>query len=259
MARSLLFGNGKERLRHMSIFNLPTAPAAKRNRILIVNCYLDDTRKSIARTHKVPPAMGPVYLAGAFSPKLCEVRLYNEQSAGPIEDENLLAWPDMRVLTGLTTALDRMKQLTAYARTKNARVIVVAGGPPIRALPRYSRRFFDYVCLGDIEELRQVIAEAFGKNYVADEMIPRYDLSDWIGRIGYAESSRYCNFRCSFCSLTGEGRGYQKYSLDFIRKQILAMGKKWHLFFIDNNFYGNDRNYFLARLELLREMRQEGY
>ena len=235
------------------------APSKIKKRVLIVNCYLDDIHRSIARSHKVPPAMGPVYLAGAFSRELCEVRLYNEQSSGPLKDEKLLSWPDMLVLTGLTTSLDRMLHWTAYARTQNEKVIVVAGGPPIRALPQYSSRFFDYVCLGDIEEMREVIADAFGKDYLADEMIPRYDLADWIGRIGYAESSRNCNFRCSFCSLTGEARGYQKYSLDNVRKQIMAMGKKWHLFFIDNNFYGNDRNYFLARLELLREMRREGY
>ncbi len=235
-----------------------TAPVKAKKKILIVNCYLDDTRRSVARSHKVPPSMGPVYLAGAFSRELCDIRLYNEQSSGPLRDEKLLGWPDMLVLTGLTTAMDRMLHWTAYARTKNEKVIVVAGGPPIRALPHYAQQFFDFCCLGDIEEMQAVIADAFGKNYLADEMIPRYDLCDWTGRMGYAESSRNCNFRCSFCSLTGEGRGYQKYSLDFVRKQILAMEKKWHLFFIDNNFYGNDRNYFLARLELLRELRREG-
>jgi hypothetical protein len=100
---------------HRSLFNSQFRPAANRKRVLIVNCYLDDSRQSIARTHKVPPAMGPVYLAGAFSCELCEVRLYNEQSSGPLKDEKLLSWPDMLVLTGLTTALDRMKHWTAYA------------------------------------------------------------------------------------------------------------------------------------------------
>src|SRR3990172_3671937 len=109
-----------------------------KKRILIVNAYVDDSRQSIARSNKIPPAMGPVYLASAFSRETCEVQLYNEQYSGPLEDERLFAWPDMLVLTGLNTALDRMKQLTAYARTKNPKVIVAAGGPPIRALPRYA-------------------------------------------------------------------------------------------------------------------------
>ena len=203
--------------------------------------------------------MGPAYLAGAFSRELCDVRLHCEMYSGPLEDPQLLGWPDMMVLTGLTTAFDRMLHLTAYARTKKKNVIVVAGGSPIRAFPRYSRRFFDYCCLGDIEEMSEVIADAFGKTYVAEEMLPRYDLAYWVGKIGHAESSRYCNFRCSFCTITAEGRGYQKYDLDYIRRQLLAMGKKDLVLFIDNNFYGNDRNYFLARLELIREMHRAGH
>lgn len=242
----------------MSIKTFIPRPRGRKN-VLIVNCYLDDSRQSIARTHKIPPAMGPVYLAGAFSPNLCEVRLYNEQSSGPLEDEKLLGWPDMLVFTGVNTSLDRMKQLTAYGRTKNPRLITVAGGPPIRALPRYSSRFFDYCCTGDIEQLQEVIRDAFGKEYATDEMTPRFDLANWIGKIGYAESTRYCNFHCAFCSLTGEGRSYRRYSLDYTRRQIVALGKRKYLFFIDNNFYGNDRNHFLARLELLREMRAQGY
>jgi hypothetical protein len=234
-------------------------PAHVKKRILIVNCYLDDSRESTPRPNKIPPAMGPVYLAGAFARESCDIRLHNEQTRGPLTDPALFAWADMVVLTGLTTALDRMKQVTAHARTKNPKVIVVAGGPPIRALPRYSSRFFDYCCLGDIEELQQVATAALGRDFVADEMTPRFDLADGIGRIGYVESTRYCNFHCAFCSLTGEARRYQKYSLDHIRRQILTLGKRKYLFFIDNNFYGNDRGFFLGRLHMLRELRREGY
>jgi hopanoid C-2 methylase len=151
-----------------------------------------------------------------------------------------------------------MLHLTAYARTLNNSVIVVAGGPAIRALPRYSELFFDYACTGDIEQLCEVIREAFGSSYLAEEMFPRFDLAYWIDRIGEMESSRNCNFRCSFCTLTGEGGGYRKYGLDAIRRDILAVGKHRFLFFIDNNFYGNDRAFFLERIDLLRELRQKG-
>ena len=232
---------------------------ARKKRILVVNCYFDDSHRRTRRPRKVPQPMGPVYLAGAFSPPLCEIRLYNEVASGPLEDEQLLGWPDMLVLTGLTNAFDRMLHLTAYARTKNPRVIVVAGGPSIRALPRRSQRVFDYACLGDIEQLGEVITDAFGRAFVAEEMRPRYDLAYWIGRLGYVETSRYCNFRCSFCSLTGEGRRYQSYSPDHIRDQILAMGKKDLVLLIDNNFYGNDRSHFLARVDLMKEMWQAGH
>src|ERR1700739_752780 len=96
-----------------------------RKRVLIVNCYFDDdSRQPRARTHKLPKPMGAAYLAGAFSPDCCDVRLYCEMYSGPLDDPRLLAWPDMLVMTGITTAFDRMLHLAAYARTFNDKVIV---------------------------------------------------------------------------------------------------------------------------------------
>jgi hypothetical protein len=229
-----------------------------RKRVLIVNCYFDDSRRPLRRTSKIPQAMGPVYLAGAFSPALCEVRVYTELYSGPLEDEALLAWPDMLVLTGLTNCFDRMLHLTAYARTKNPRVIVVAGGPSVRALPRLAEQFFDYCCTGDIEQLTDIIMDAFGPEFVAAEMLPRFDLAYWIGWLAHVESTRYCNFRCSFCSLTGEGRSYRTYELDYVRRQLLTMKRKYALF-IDNNFYGSDRQHFYRRIDLIDELRRAGH
>lgn len=228
-------------------------------RALVVNCYLDYSRQPVRRTTKIPQPVGPVFLAGAFSRELCEVRCYNELSSGPLEDKKLLSWPDMLVLTGLTHCFDRMLHLTAYARTRNPKVIVVAGGPAVRALPILSKRFFDYRCLGDIEELRDVIGEVWGERYAADRVLPRFDLGYWLKFVSYVESTRYCNFHCSFCSLTGERRRYQTYDLGNIREQILAAGKRKKLFFVDNNFYGNDREHFRKRVDLIGEMRRAGH
>ncbi len=200
-----------------------------------------------------------MYLAGAFNPELCEIRLFNEVASGPLLKEEMFSWPDLLVLTGLTNSFDRMLHLTAYLRTKNPKAIVAAGGPVIRALPLLAQRYFDYCCVGDIEEMQDVIADAFGLEYVAQEMLPRFDLAYWLRHINYVESTRNCNFRCSFCALTGEGNTYKKYDLDYTRKQIIALGKLRRLIFADNNFYGNDRGHFLARLELIKEMRVAGY
>ncbi|MGA8703597.1 MAG: radical SAM protein [Candidatus Sulfotelmatobacter sp.] len=219
-----------------------------------MNCYFDDLREDIPRTRKLPMAMGPAYLAGAFNRDFCDVRLYNEISSGSLEDPQLLSWPDMLVLTGLTTGFDRMLHVTAYARSSNPQVIVVAGGPGIRSFPRYARSFFDYCCLGDIEELGEVAREVFSEDVVAEEMTPRFDLAYWVSDVGHIESSRNCNFRCAFCSMTAESRGYQKYDLDYTRKQILAVDYKDFFLFIDNNFYGNDKNYFHERIRLLKQM-----
>lgn len=223
-------------------------------RILIVNCYFDDARQNLPRPTKIPKAMGPAFLAGAFHPRNCDVRLYCEMHSGALEDPDLLGWPDMVVLTGLTLAFDRMLHITAYARSRNPRVIVVAGGPAIRSFPQYASQFFDYCCQGEPEELMDVAREALGQEYVAEEMTPRLDLAYWMGRVACLESSRYCNFRCSFCSLTAENGRYWKYSLEQVRRQLEFMRPNQIVQFIDNNFYGNDRQFFLARVNMLREM-----
>ncbi|HSR71984.1 MAG TPA: cobalamin-dependent protein, partial [Kiloniellales bacterium] len=228
-----------------------------RKRILIVNAFFDEYRRTRGSPARVPRAMGPEYLAGAFAAERSDIRLYNEQYSGPLRDLALLAWCDMLVLTGVTTAFDRMRQLTAYVRALNPKAVVVAGGPPVRALPRLSQRIFDYACTGDVEELQGVIAAVFGESHVAAEIFPRYDLGPRRGLLGYVESSRNCNFRCSFCSLTGEGGRYRRYDLDYLQRQILATGKR-QIVFIDNNFYGNDRDYLMARLALLKELRAAG-
>jgi hypothetical protein len=229
-----------------------------RRRALVVNCYADETRRSVARTSKIPQTLGPIFLAGGLNPDLWEIRLYNELCHGPLEDARLLAWPDLLVLTGLTTAIDRMRQVTAYARTANPGVVVAGGGHAVRALPSYTGGFLDYACQGDVEEIRDVVAEAFGAEYAADEMVPRFDLADWIGPLGFAESSRYCNFRCSFCTLTGEGRAYRPYASRELRRQLKAAGRKKITTFLDNNFYGNNRRSFLDRVGCIRELREEG-
>jgi hypothetical protein len=232
-----------------------------RRRVLIVNTYFPEVRESI-RVPQVPNALAPVLLAGMLSPTAFDIRLYNEVSDGVLEvfAKDLLAWPDVVVFTGLTAAFDRMLQLSAYFRTLNPDVITVAGGIAIRALSSYSRRFFDYACTGDAGQLREVVREALGPEYVAEEPTPRYDLAHWMGRrIGYAESSRNCNFRCTFCSLTATGLGYEALSLDELRRQLVAMGPRDVICFQDNQFYGSDRGFFLERMALLRELRAAGH
>lgn len=223
-----------------------------------MNCYADETRRPVARTQKIPNALGPVFLAGGLNPERWEIRLYNEMSAGPLEDPDLLGWPDLLVLTGLTTSMDRMKQVTAYARTRNPRVVVAMGGHLARAFPRYCARYFDYVCQGDVEEIREVVRDAFGPEFVAEEMRPRYDLAPWIGWVGYAETTRNCNFGCNFCVLSAEGRPYTTSTADEMRLQLEALGPRRYVLFLDNNFYGSNRTSFRERVEVARQHWERG-
>ncbi|MBV8208020.1 MAG: cobalamin-dependent protein [Acidobacteria bacterium] len=223
-------------------------------RVLIVNCYFDDSRQSLPRPGKLPLPMGPAYLAGALSRERCDVRVYCEMASGPLHDAGLLAWPDMLVLTGITCAFDRMLHLAAYARSLNPKVVIAAGGPAIRAIPQFARRYFDYCCLGDVEELGEIARQVFGSEFAAEQCFPRFDLAYWIGTVAHLESSRNCNFRCGFCSLTAEGRGFRRLSLDYFERQLQAVERRQIALLIDNNFYGNDRPGFLDRVGVLRRM-----
>lgn len=223
-----------------------------------MNCYADETRRAVRRTGKVPQTLAPAFLAGGFNAERWELRLHNEHVDGPLADAALLGWADVLVLTGLTTSIDRMRMLTAYARTLNPEVLVVGGGHVARAFPVFCATFLDVVCQGDAEEIGDVIAGHFGPAYAAERFSPRIDLVHWMGRIGYAESTRYCNFKCSFCVLTAEHRRFSAHPLDAFREQLKAVGPRQYVIFIDNNFYGSSRSSFLERLAVVKDRWKAG-
>ena len=226
-------------------------------RVLIVVAHFDDTRNPNGRPNFIPQGLGHAYLAGVFNSKNVAVRIYSEFHSGPLRDEQIFAWPDMLVLTGVTSAFDRMRQLAAYARTKSPGCVVVAGGPAVRNLPISSAAAFDYASQGDIEELADIVLDVLGPDAVADVMLPRFDLLTWKSPVNYVETSRYCNFRCNFCALTAERRNYKIYDLDYVEHQIRSYRQRKPVLFIDNNFYGNNRSMFFQKLDLLKDLVKE--
>jgi hopanoid C-2 methylase len=226
-------------------------------KVLIVTCRFDEDRKGGSRPWRVPQAMAGAFVAGGFNPRLCEIRLYSELYSGPLADLDLLRWPDMLVLSGLQVDFDRFLHLTAYARTLNPNVIVVAGGSLVDVLPMFSRRFFDYCCGGPVEEIQDVIRDAFGADHVAETFTPRYDLAYWSRGVGLVESSRYCNFHCNFCTMSIGNHSYVNFDVQEVRRQILSTRRK-NIFFLDNNFYGNNLHQFESKLEMLTEMKRRG-
>ena len=229
-----------------------------RMRVLVVNCYFPERRQPLQLVNEVPQPLAPVFLAGAFNRDTCDVRIYNEVAHGFLEiyHPELLRWPDVVVFAGLTPAFDRMLHVSAHLRTSNPRVITIAGGLAIRSLPRYAKQFFDYTTTDDVESLLPIIEDALGTRYRAERIAPRYDLADYMGRwIGYVESSRNCNFRCSFCTLTADALPYRKQSTDYLREQLVALGRRELIHIQDNQFLSNDRAFLLERLALLKELR----
>ncbi|MFT4862664.1 MAG: radical SAM superfamily enzyme YgiQ (UPF0313 family) [Pseudohongiellaceae bacterium] len=245
---------------NVNVSNLNTCKSAIRKKVLIVNCYFPEARESIRRNNEIPDTAAPVLLAGYFNAENCDLKLYNEVNSGFIEvfKPELIDWPDMVVLTGLTAAFDRLLHVTAYIKSANPKAIVVAGGHAIRSLPTYSQQFFDYTCLGDVEEIQEVITDTFGADYVAEVFSPRYDLAYWMRHLGYVESTRNCNFRCGFCSLTAAGRPYQVTSNDYLERQLDNLGKRFAVVFNDNQLMGDGSKTFADRIQQVKRRIDQG-
>ncbi len=231
--------------------------AMAKAKIVIINCFSDKHRGTRGSPHFVPQSMAPVYLAGGFHPNSTEIYLYSEFFAGPFEALDRLRWADLLVLTGLNASFDRMRHIAAYARTVNPGIAIAVGGPLARVIPKLCERYFDYVCTGDVEQMGEVALDCFGPGYAAEVSFPRYDLMDWMRLVGYAETTRNCNFSCSFCSMTAENRPFMNYDVSFMRQQVESMGYKQCVMFIDQNLYGGPRDHFKARMVLMQELYDE--
>ncbi len=227
-------------------------------RALIVNGYFPEARQRVRESRTVLRTMAPPFLAGWLDPRHWSIRLHDEHTGGPLRTPEEVGDNDLVILTGMTSGLDRMLHLAALAKTANPRCVTVAGGAAVRAVPRFAADRFDYACLGGVEEIADVVADAFGPSAAAAEWTPRFDLAPWASGAMYVESSRSCNFHCSFCSLTAEGRPYQRYGLEAFHRQVDAQPRRRILVMIDNNFFGSDRQAFEERIALLAELRARG-
>lgn len=225
---------------------------------MIINAYVDPWRSAAPMKLFIPRAMAPYYLAGRLDGARVDLKIHDECFHGALLTPKTFHWPDLVILTGLTAAFDRARQLAAYFRNANPQVAVAIGGPIARALPGLCNDIFDHVLEGDVESLDSLIEEELGRDFLAADPAPRFDLAGWSFGLGFVETTKNCNFACAFCSLTGEGRAYQPYSSDEIARQLDAQKRFQMLMVLDNNFYGNSRADFRRRTELLGDRWRRG-
>lgn len=231
---------------------------SKNRKVLIINAYFNPWRKSTPTRWFIPRAMAPIYLAGYFNRDNVEVRVWDEVFDGTLLDARLFGWPDLVVFTGLTSAFDRAHQLSAYFRHANPSVATAIGGPIARALPGLCAEVFDYVSQGDVEDVEDIIRDIFDASCVSDTGAPRFDLAQPSMGVGYLETTKNCNFACSFCSLTGEKRAYTPHSEQSITRQLDAMKNALGVMVLDNNFYGSSRSSFRRRVEIIGDRWRRG-
>jgi hypothetical protein len=212
-----------------------------------------------------------LHVASLIDPQRFDVRLYHEDWHGPFNPFQAEKY-DLVFLTGLQPDFDRMRQLAYFFRRTGAKV--VAGGSVCTMFPEFAAQYFDAVCAGGVDSVRQVVADfEAGKlqriyrspimhisSYAVDYSL--LALSGISPSVHLMESSRGCSFRCSFCVIPQEVGGHVKYSLSHLSAAIdnaLATSpffsfRRWYptIIFLDNNF-SDDREYMLQVCELMRK------
>ena len=97
-----------------------------------------------------------LHVASLIDPQRFDVRLYHEDWHGPFNPFQAEKY-DLVFLTGLQPDFDRMRQLAYFFRRTGAKV--VAGGSVCTMFPEFAAQYFDAVCAGGVDSVRQVVAD----------------------------------------------------------------------------------------------------
>lgn len=241
----------------------------KKRKALVICTHLRPGRVKRRSKYVMQPISG-LHVASLIDSEHFDVRLYHEDWHGPFDPHHAEKY-DIVFLTGLQPDFDRMRQLAYFFRSAGAKV--VAGGSICTMFPEFAAQFFDAVCAGGVDSVRQVVVD-FERNalqriyrspimqissYAVDySLLAKSGISP---SVHLMESSRGCSFRCSFCVIPQEVGGHAKYDLSHLSATIdnalktspLFSFRRWYptIIFLDNNF-SDDRRFMLQVCELMR-------
>ncbi|HUJ99352.1 MAG TPA: radical SAM protein [Stellaceae bacterium] len=215
-----------------------------------------------------------LHIASLIDRALFDVRLYHEDWHGPFDGTEATGY-DLVFLTGLQPDFDRMRQLAFFFRRAGA--TVVAGGSICTLFPEFATRFFDAVCAGGVDSVREAVADYVRGALKRIYRSPATRISTYtvdyrlLAENGISpkshlvEASRGCSFQCSFCVIPVEMNGHATYDLAALRASIDAAiatspffsFRRWYptVILIDNNF-SDDRRHMLRVCEMLRNDRR---
>ncbi len=237
--------------------------APPRRRALVVCAHLRPGRDKRRSRYFMQPISG-LHVGSLIDPRHFEVRLHHEDWHGPFDPARCAGY-DLVFLSGLQPDFDRMRQLSYFFRRSGA--TVVAGGSICTAFPEFATRFFDVVCAGGVDSVRQVVAD-----YLLGSLKPIYrspadQISAYpidhslLAKSGInplfhlMETSRGCSFKCSFCVIPAEFGTHARYDLatlaagidNAISSSPAFSFRRWYpmINLLDNNF-SDDRAHMLA-------------
>jgi hypothetical protein len=244
-------------------------PSGRRLRALVVCAHLRPGRIRLRSRHFLQPLTG-VHVGSLIDPQRFDVKVHHEDWHGPFDPARAPGY-NIVFLSGLQADFDRMRQLSYFFRGAGA--VVVAGGSIPTQFPEFAAQFFDVVCAGSVDSVRQVVADYLAGRLARIYHSPITRIDDYeldyslltrngIGvPIHLIESSRGCSFRCSFCVIPIEAGGHATYRLATVRRTIddaitssprFSLRRLWPtVFLVDNNF-SDDRDHMLAVAEMMR-------
>jgi radical SAM superfamily enzyme YgiQ (UPF0313 family) len=240
-----------------------------RRKALVICAHLRPGRTKRRSKHYLQPITG-LHIASLMDRRVFDVRLHQEDWHGPYDTRSSDRY-DLVVLTGLHADFDRMRQLSYHFRRLGS--VVVAGGSICTLFPEFAAQFFDAVCVGGVDSVREVVADFLAGTIKPIYRSPQSRVTGYevdyslLARNGInpqshlIEASRGCSFRCKFCVIPAEGAGHTGYSLAMVAASIdsaIASSpafsfRRWYptVLFVDNNF-SDDRKRMHEIAEMMR-------
>lgn len=250
---------------------------ARKPKVQIVCAHLHGDRSAKRDRDFMQPSAG-LQIASQIDRDVYDVSLYHEMWHGSLRTE--LPRADIVFLSGLQKDFDRQRQLAYLFKRQGA--ITVAGGSVCTLFPEFASQFFDVVCAGGVDSVRDVLDDHRQGALKRIYRSPQTRLSDYRvdygvleqsgigGMVHLVEASRGCNFTCDFCVIPAEGARHTRFGADRVIEMIddaIAASPPRSLrhayptvWFIDNNF-ANNRAYvqeLCARLRAHPRLRAWG-
>ena len=249
------------------------APETTGRRRVLVLCAHFRCDRTKRRSRDLLQPLAGLHVASLIDEERYDITLYHENWHGPYDTRAVERF-DLVFLSGLQPDFDRMRQLAYHFRRAGA--TVVAGGNICSLFPAFAARFFEVVCVGGVDSVRDVCRDfEHGRlkqmYYSPQERITRYKVNyDLLRRAGIdlpghlIESSRGCSFRCKFCVIPAEGAQHAIYDMAALTEAIDAAlaASPWYslrrlypfFWFVDNNL-SDDRAHLLRLADVLARHR----
>src|SRR5215212_11323640 len=192
-----------------------------KRRALVICAHLRRGRDK-RRTHYFMQPISGLHIGSLIDSRYFDVRLYHEDWHGPFDPARCTGY-DLVFLSGLQPDFDRMRQLSYFFRRNGA--TVVAGGSVCTLFPEFATEFFDAVCAGGVDSVREVVADFLHGTLKPSYRSPAHQISSYaidhhlLAKSGISplfhliEASRGCSFKCSFCVIPGEAGVHAPYDL----------------------------------------------